>query len=114
MKIGLEIFRDMLEEQLQRWRKRSEHVIALESEIISYKQKLNDMTLERNADQSKMEELMEENSQLQMAAKNTKTTPTISRSLFNLEEERLSSDSNLSEQLTNDAQVSKLIIITYK
>lgn len=99
------IYRDMLEEQLQRWRKRSEHVITLESEIISYKQKLNDMALERNADHSKMEELMEENTQLQLAAKNIKTPP-ISKSLYNFDEERTSSDGNLSEQLTNDAQVS--------
>lgn len=96
----------MLEEQLQRWRKRSEHVITLESEIISYKQKLNDMALERNADHSKMEELMEENTQLQLAAKNTKATPPVSKSLYNFEEEHKSGDSNLSEQLTNDAQVS--------
>lgn len=35
----------MLEEQLQRSRKRSEQVMTLESEIIRYKQKLNDMSL---------------------------------------------------------------------
>jgi hypothetical protein len=59
----------MLEEQLQRARKRGEHVLELESEIIKYKQQLNDFTLEREANQEKLQELFEENAQLQLLTK---------------------------------------------
>ncbi len=45
----------MLEEQLQRSRKRSELVMDLESEIIKYKQKLNDMASERDADKTRLQ-----------------------------------------------------------
>lgn len=47
--------REMLEEQLQRSRKRSEHVMNLETEIIKYKQKLNDMASERDADKNRLQ-----------------------------------------------------------
>lgn len=59
----------MLEEQLQRARKRGEHVLELESEIIKYKQQLNDFTLEREVNQEKLQELFEENAQLQLLTK---------------------------------------------
>lgn len=95
----------MLEEQLQRWRKRSEHVMTLESEIIKYKQKLNDMALERDSDRTRLEELIEENTQLQLVAKNLNTTLDIDKS-FSDEDECNSGDNSLSEQLTNNAQVS--------
>lgn len=61
--------REMLEEQLQRSRKRGEHVLELESEILNYKQQLNDFTLEREANQEKLQELFEENAQLQLLTK---------------------------------------------
>lgn len=97
------LFREMLEEQLQRARKRSEHVMTLESEIIKYKQKINDMSLERNAERSKLEELLEENTQLQLANKNLNTSHKID-SAFS-EDDVNSGDNSLSEQLTNDSQV---------
>jgi hypothetical protein len=59
----------MLEEQLQRARKRGDHVLELESEIIRYKQQLNDFTLEREANHEKLQELYEENAQLQLLTK---------------------------------------------
>ena len=37
--------REMLEDQLQRSRKRSEHVLELENEIIKSKQQINNMAL---------------------------------------------------------------------
>jgi len=37
--------REMLEEQVQRARKRSDQALALETEIIKYKQQMNDMAL---------------------------------------------------------------------
>lgn len=95
----------MLEEQLQRWRKRSEHVMTLESEIIKYKQKLNDMALERDSDRSRLEELIEENTQLQLVAKNLNSTLDMEKSLSDIEDDCNSGDNSLSEQLTNNAQV---------
>lgn len=102
------IHRDMLEEQLQRSRKRSEHVITLESEIIKYKQKMNDMALERDADRSKLEELLEENAQLQLVAKNLNSTQEIDKSFSDNDDECNSGDNSLSEQLTNNAQTRAL------
>lgn len=93
--------REMLEEQLQRSRKRSEHVMSLESEIIKYKQKLNDMALERDTDKTKLEELLEENTQLQLATKNLCNQS--DSDIFSYEE-CASGDNSLSEQLTNNAQ----------
>lgn len=97
----------MLEEQLHRSRKRSEHAMSLESEIIKYKQKLNDLALERDSDKNKLQELLEENTQLQLTTKsltsNTSTLDNIN-SQSDLEEDSISGDNSLSEQLTNNAQ----------
>lgn len=100
--------KEMLEEQLQRSRKRSEHVMTLESEIIKYKQKLNDMALERDVDKTKLQELLEENTQLQLVAKNLNTTQDLDKSLSENEEDCNSGDNSLSEQLTNNAQTRAL------
>ncbi|KAH8264988.1 hypothetical protein KR038_011417 [Drosophila bunnanda] len=100
--------KEMLEEQLQRYRKRSEHAISLESEIIKYKQKLNDMALERDVDRSKLEELLEENAQLQLVAKNLNTTQELDKSFSDNENDCNSGDNSLSEQLTNNAQTRAL------
>ncbi|KRG06304.1 girdin isoform X1 [Drosophila mojavensis] len=100
--------KEMLEEQLQRSRKRSEHAITLESEIIKYKQKLNDMALERDVDRAKLEELLEENAQLQLVAKNLNCTQEVDKSFSDNEDECNSGDNSLSEQLTNNAQTRAL------
>ncbi|XP_060653990.1 protein Daple isoform X2 [Drosophila nasuta] len=100
--------KEMLEEQLQRSRKRSEHVITLETEIIKYKQKLNDMALERDVDRTKLEELLEENAQLQLVAKNLNSTQEIDKSFSDNDDECNSGDNSLSEQLTNNAQTRAL------
>ncbi|XP_053956841.1 girdin isoform X2 [Anastrepha ludens] len=96
--------KEMLEDQLQRARKRSEHVMKLESEIIKYKQKLNDMALERTLDRTKLEELLEENTQLQLVAKNLNSSQRLDSAFSDNEDECNSGDNSLSEQLTNDAQ----------
>lgn len=93
----------MLEEQLQRSRKRSDHALALESEILKYKQKLNDMTLERDAEKNKMQELLDENIQLQLSTKNLGSGPDSGEMRSDDEEDPLSGDNSLSEQLTNNA-----------
>lgn len=99
----------MLEEQLIRSRKRSEQSLILESEIIKYKQKLNDMALERDADKSKLQELLDENTQLQLATKALNKLSDADRfQADNSENEDPSSNNSLSEQLTNNAQVNLL------
>ena len=69
--------REMLEEQLQRARKRGDHVLELESEIIKYKQQVNDLTLEREANHEKLQELFEENAQLQLLTKSALNDNTV-------------------------------------
>lgn len=95
----------MLEEQLVRSRKRSEHVMTLEAEIIKYKQKLNDMALERDVDKTKLQELLDENTHLQLATKTFNSSADGEKELLEEEEESASGDNSLSEQLTNNAQV---------
>lgn len=96
----------MLEEQLARSRKRSEHVMALESEIIKYKQKLNDMALERDVDKTKLQELLDENTHLQLATKTFSSNVGTENVQIEEEDDCASGDNSLSEQLTNNAQVS--------
>ncbi|CAG2069244.1 unnamed protein product [Timema podura] len=61
--------KEMLEEQLQRARKRGDHVLELESELLKYKQQVNELAIEREAGREKMQELYEENAQLQVLMK---------------------------------------------
>lgn len=101
------LIREMLEDQLTQSRKRFEQSMALESEIIKYKQKLNDMALERDADHGK---LLDENTQLQRAMKSLNELSDLDK----LKNEELDDspvcDNSLSEQLTNNAQVSYFIL----
>lgn len=97
----------MLEDQLTQSRKRFEQSMTLESEILNYKQKLNDMALERDSDRAKLQELLEENTHLQLAMKSFNKLSDVNR----LKSEELNEsdspvgDNSLSEQLTNNAQV---------
>lgn len=89
-----------------RSRKRSEHAMSLESEIIKYKQKLNDMALERDVDKTKLQELLDENTHLQLASKNLSTIAETDRlHSEGIDDDSMSGDNSLSEQLTNNAQV---------
>nr|XP_029712484.1 daple-like protein [Aedes albopictus] len=98
--------KEMLEEQLLRSRKRSDQVMILEAEIIKFKQMLNDMSLERDVDKSKLQELLEENVQLQLATKNLMAGPDTAMNMqqSDTEEDAPSNDNSLSEQLTTNAQ----------
>lgn len=97
--------RDMLEEQLTQSRKRFEQSMTLESDIIKYKQKLNDMALERDADRGKLQELLDENTQLQLAMKSLNKISDIDKlKSTNIDSEISVGDNSLSEQLTNNAQ----------
>lgn len=95
----------MLEDQLAQSRKRFEQSMTLESEIIKYKQKLNDMALERDADREKLQELLDENTQLQLAMKALNKSSDVEK-LKNEDRDVSTGDNSLSEQLTNNAQVS--------
>lgn len=87
-------------------RKRFEQSMALESEIIKYKQKLNDMVLERDAGREKLQELLDENTQLQLAMKSLNKPLAIDKlKSEELEGDNSINDNSLSEQLTNNAQV---------
>lgn len=99
----------MLEDQLAQSRKRFEQSMTLESEIIKYKQKLNDMALERDADREKLQELLDENTQLQLAMKALNKSSDVEK-LKNEDRDLSAGDNSLSEQLTNNAQVSSIPI----
>uniref|UniRef100_A0A1A9WTV2 HOOK N-terminal domain-containing protein n=1 Tax=Glossina brevipalpis TaxID=37001 RepID=A0A1A9WTV2_9MUSC len=94
--------KEMLEEELKKSRESFEHVMTLKYEIIKYKQKLTDLTLERDADRSAREALVKENAQLQLAANNTSMH--MDKSLSNVENSCCSGDSNLSQELMNSLQ----------
>ncbi|KAK3922874.1 Protein Daple [Frankliniella fusca] len=100
--------REMLEEQLQSSRKRSEHVLDLENELIKCKKQINEMGLEHEAIQERLQEAFEENKRLQILAKNTLADNSIDNSV--LEETMLegSNDNSLSEQLSSNAQARAL------
>lgn len=95
----------MLEDQLTQSRKRFEQSMTLESEIIKYKQKLNDMALERDADREKLQELLDENTQLQLAMKSLNKMSDLDKLKSEEHNDGPVGDSSLSEQLTNNAQV---------
>ena len=59
----------MLDDQLEQSRKRGELVLDLETEILKYKQHINELTLEKESDLEKINELYEENAQLQLLTK---------------------------------------------
>lgn len=59
----------MLEEQLEGSRKRAEQVVELEAEILKYCSQINELTLEREADRERIQQLLEENTQLHIDRK---------------------------------------------
>lgn len=107
--------REMLEEQLLRSRKRSDQVMILEAEIIKFKQMLNDMSLERDVDKSKLQELLEENVQLQLATKNLMagSEAAVNLNHSDTEDDVPSNDNSLSEQLSTNAQVREIVSSNY-
>ncbi|XP_018393533.1 PREDICTED: girdin [Cyphomyrmex costatus] len=98
--------REMLEEQLSSSRNRADKVLELESEIIKFKQLLNDMALERAADKEKYQELVEENTQLHQLTKAAANEAALAGSSDS--EEPVHNDNRLSEQLTSNAQARAL------
>ncbi|KAK9297248.1 hypothetical protein QLX08_008977 [Tetragonisca angustula] len=81
--------REMLEDQLNSSRRRADKVLELESEIIKYKQLLNDMALERAVDKEKYQELVEENTQLHKLTKAAANEAALASSISDSEEPEL-------------------------
>ncbi|XP_056644137.1 girdin isoform X2 [Diorhabda sublineata] len=101
--------REMLETQLARARQRSDHVLELEAELLSAKQAINDVVLERDAAKDKIQELLDENIQLQQFQKSAlQDSACLNASLDSDLEESNSGDNSLSEQLTSNAQARAL------
>lgn len=102
--------RDALEEQLQRARKRAEQCLTLEAAMIKLKREANDIALERDADQQKIQELIEENNHLQYITKSVLSESNNSNLDTDNEGESTleSGENSLSEQLTSNAQARAL------
>uniref|UniRef100_A0A6P7G317 Girdin n=1 Tax=Diabrotica virgifera virgifera TaxID=50390 RepID=A0A6P7G317_DIAVI len=101
--------REMLETQLARARQRGDHMLELEAELLTAKQAINDIVLERDAAKEKIQELLDENLQLQQLTKAALQESTcLNTSLDSDIEESNSGDNSLSEQLTSNAQARAL------
>ncbi|XP_049872218.1 protein Daple isoform X2 [Pectinophora gossypiella] len=102
--------RDALEEQLLRARKRAEQCLSLEAAMIKLKREANDIALERDADQRKIQELIEENNHLQYITKSVLSESNNSNLDSDNEGESTleSGENSLSEQLTSNAQARAL------
>ncbi|XP_071162644.1 girdin-like isoform X2 [Mytilus edulis] len=103
--------KNILEEQLSTSHKRVETVIELENELMRYRQQIEEMTLERDADREKIKILTEDNAQLQFEKKSNMNEST------NLEHELVSArlkisgiGGTLSDQMaeTTNAKVLRL------
>ncbi|XP_060525405.1 girdin [Cylas formicarius] len=101
--------REMLEAQLARARQRADLVLELEAELLSCKQKYNEIMLERDAANEKILELVEENEQLQQVTKSALQKNSLDSTIpdFDLDESTVG-DNSLSEQLTNNAEARAL------
>lgn len=98
--------REMLESQLSRARQRADQLLLLEEEMLNYKQKINDIALERDAAREKIVELTHENYQLQQVAKSALN---VDKNDSELDGDYSSTpDNSISEQLTNDAETRAL------
>ncbi|KAL0276065.1 UNVERIFIED_CONTAM: hypothetical protein PYX00_003727 [Menopon gallinae] len=95
--------REMLEDQLQRARRRGDHMLELEAEILKLNQRINELTLERDAKDKKLEDLYAENAELQVLARSAAHDESFTKSDSDLDEPLGSGDASLSEQLTNNA-----------
>ncbi|XP_026276832.1 girdin [Frankliniella occidentalis] len=100
--------REMLEEQLQSSRKRSEHVLDLENELIKCKKQINEMGLDQEAIQERLQEAFEENKRLQILAKNTIADNALDNNVLEETMPEGSNDNSLSEQLSSNAQARAL------
>lgn len=105
--VVLEETREMLEEQLGRARARGEASTELEQEILRHKQSINDLSLEREALQEKLQALLEENARLALVSKSF-SQDNSAIDIDQLETSVSEGDNSLSEQLSSNAQARAL------
>ncbi|KAK8405973.1 hypothetical protein O3P69_006998 [Scylla paramamosain] len=97
--------KEMLEEQLASSRRRAEQVLDLENDILQLKQTINQITIERDADRERLQELMEENAQLHLSTKNSLSeSATLVAQLDHLKSRQLVNGTNMGNELIGDAQ----------
>lgn len=63
--------KDMLEDQIERSRKRYESIYVLENDILKHKSEIQNLQLEKEAEKARADELMMENYTLQMSTRNS-------------------------------------------
>lgn len=101
--------REMLESQLTRARQRADQLLVLEEDLLNYKQKINDIALERDAAREKIVELTHENYQLQQMTKSAlQNIDKIESDLDDNYSLCSAADNSISEQLNNDAETRAL------
>lgn len=105
--VVLEETREMLEEQLGRARARGEASTELEQEILKLKQSINDLSLEREALQEKLQTLLEENARLALISKSFNQDNSMI-DIDHIESCVNEGDNSLSEQLSSNAQARAL------
>ncbi|KAL1138827.1 hypothetical protein AAG570_008889 [Ranatra chinensis] len=96
----------MLEEQLSRARSRVQYTMQLEADLLQQKQTINELSLEKEANQEKLQELFEENAQLTLLSKSALLQDNSSSDVDQVDE--TSTDNSLSEQLSSNAQARAL------
>ncbi|XP_069946273.1 girdin isoform X2 [Cherax quadricarinatus] len=97
--------KEMLEEQLASSRRRAEQVLDLENNILQLKQTINQITIERDSDRERLQEVMEENAQLQLSTKNSLSeSATLVAQLDNLKSQQPLNGSSVGSDLIGDAQ----------
>nr|XP_045601739.1 girdin-like isoform X2 [Procambarus clarkii] len=97
--------KEMLEEQLASSRRRAEQVLDLENNILQLKQTINQITIERDSDRERLQEVMEENAQLQLSTKNSLSeSATLVAQLDHLKSQQPLNGSSIGSDLIGDAQ----------
>ncbi|CAD7081004.1 unnamed protein product [Hermetia illucens] len=100
--------KDILEDQLERDRQLSEQMSVLELQVNDYKEKLNEIVLERNAEQAKFEELIIENTQLHLSRHSLSAKSDLEVSFCDVSTEHM--DISLSDELRNSVQAKLLAL----
>ncbi|XP_063585419.1 girdin-like [Penaeus indicus] len=97
--------KEMLEEQLASSRRRAEQVLDLENNILQLKQTVNQISIERDAERERLQEVMEENAQLQLSNKNSLSeSATLVAQLDHLKSRGPLNGSSVGSDLIGDAQ----------
>eukprot|EP00095_Tigriopus_kingsejongensis_P007000 maker-scaffold430_size173499-snap-gene-0.51 protein:Tk07000 transcript:maker-scaffold430_size173499-snap-gene-0.51-mRNA-1 annotation:"PREDICTED: girdin-like" len=95
--------KSILEEQLTKFRKRTDQILSLENEILHYKSELNKVHLDRESDKQRMDALSEENYALQMSTKGSFSESQSLMAEMQVLKDRGGKDTNiLTEQMGHD------------